>query len=77
MASLFCVMSLILKNEGGLLTAYVMRDAISCSDFCLPCMPRCCTRLIRAQTMRRCHVAGFVRYIHGFTLNSTSFPNGK
>lgn len=67
-------MSLILKMKG---VAYGL-----CHEGCnilfrfgLPCMPRCCTCLIPAWTMQGCHVAGFVSYINGFMLNSTSFPN--
>lgn len=45
--------------------------------FWLPCMPRRCTCLIPARTMQGCHIAGFVTYIHGFTLNWASFPDGK
>lgn len=43
-------MSLIRKIEGGLLTAYVMRDAISCSDFvCRVCQDAALVRYWRRQ----------------------------
>lgn len=79
MASLLffaCVMSLILKTE-GVVYGLCHEGSNLLFRFCVPCMPRCCTCLIPAPTMRGCHVAGFVRYLHGFPLNSTSFPDGK
>lgn len=78
MASLLlvaCVMSLILKKKGAA-HGLCHEECNILFRFCLLCMPRCCTCLIPAQTMQCCHVAGFVRYIHRFTLNSISFPDG-
>ncbi len=69
-------MSLILKMK-GVAHGLCHEGCNILFRFWLPCMPRCCTSLIPAQTMQGCHFAGFVTYIHGFTLNWTGFPDGK
>lgn len=65
-------MSLIRKIEGGLLTAYVMRDAISCPDFvCRVCQDAALVRYWR----RQCR-AVMLLGVSDISLNSTTFPDG-